>query len=68
MYTEDSGEIVDSTEGDSQCPTCGSVVMADDITLPSAFREYITGFLCGITGALACVAVLYFGGCIQFAV
>lgn len=55
-------------EGDSQCPTCGSVVMSDEITSPpSDLRAYSFGFLCGVIGAIACTAVLWIGGCIQFA-
>jgi hypothetical protein len=47
-----------SEPGDSQCPTCGSVVMADEITLPGTLQEYAIGFLYGAIGALACVVTL----------
>ena len=70
MYTEDGGEIVNPIEGDSQCPTCGSVVMSDEITLPktSMGEEYVLGFVCGIIGALACAIVLILAGAIQLSV
>jgi len=55
-------------DGDSQCPTCGSVVMSDEIELPSSLNAYSFGFLCGVIGALGCATVLWIGGCIQFAV
>jgi hypothetical protein len=51
--------------GDSQCPTCGSVVMSSEITLPSEFAGYSFGFLWGVIGALACVILLFIGGAIK---
>lgn len=51
--------------GDSQCPTCGSVVMSSEITLPSEFAGYSFGFLWGAIGALACVILLFATGAIQ---
>lgn len=53
-------------KGDSQCPTCGSTVMPDEIELPSSLSAYSVGFFCGIIGALGCVAVLWIGGVVQF--
>ena len=51
---------------DSQCPTCGSVVMASEITLPSDFQGYTFGFLCGVIGTLlAGTVVLFVTGVIQ---
>ena len=41
--------------GDSQCPTCGSVVMSDEIKLPN---EFVIGLIHGAIGAIACVAGL----------
>jgi hypothetical protein len=51
--------------GDSQCPTCGSVVMSDEITVPSTLREFVVGFLWGAGGALVCLIVLFATGVIQ---
>jgi len=66
MHASDGGEVVDSTEGDSQCPTCGSVVMASDIEEPNSFRPYVIGFLCGIVGPATCLAVLFIADAVQF--
>jgi len=52
--------------GDSQCPTCGSVVMSDEITLPSTFQEYTVGFICGAAGTtVICLMALFAGGVIR---
>lgn len=59
MHLIDSGEIVDSTEGDSQCPTCGRVVMADEIEKSNGLAPYALGFMCGVIGAVSCVTVLF---------